>query len=59
MPAMEPGRLHRKRWSPSIGTRGRVQSDCTAAIVGIRTGVAKHTISRVKDTVCYPGAVSK
>ena len=33
---MEPGRLHRKRWPPSIGTRGRVQSDCLAAIVGIR-----------------------
>ena len=36
MPAMEPGRLHRKRWPPSIGTRGRVQLDCMAAIVGIR-----------------------
>ena len=36
MPAMEPGRLHRKRWPPSIGTRGRVQLDCLAAIVGIR-----------------------
>ncbi len=34
---MEPGRLHRKRWPPSIGTRGRVQSDCLAAIVGIRS----------------------
>ena len=34
---MEPGRLHRKRWPPSIGTRGRVQLDCMAAIVGIRS----------------------
>lgn len=33
---MEPGRLRRKRWPPSIGTRGRIQSDCLAAIVGIR-----------------------
>jgi hypothetical protein len=37
---MEPGRLHRKRWPPSIGTRGRIQSVCLAAIVGFRTGFA-------------------
>lgn len=33
---MEPGRLHWKRWPPSIGTHGRVQSDHPPAIVGIR-----------------------
>jgi hypothetical protein len=30
------GRLRRNRWPPSIGTRGRVQSESPAAIVGIR-----------------------
>jgi hypothetical protein len=39
---MELGRLHRKRWPPSIGTRGRVQSVCLAAIVGIRNLISRY-----------------
>jgi hypothetical protein len=37
MLAMEPGRIHRKRWPSSVGTHGRVQSDHPAAMVGIRS----------------------
>jgi hypothetical protein len=36
MPATTPAAFSRNRWPPSIGTRGRVQSDSLAAFVGIR-----------------------
>src|SRR5216684_2772102 len=38
------GRLRRNRWPPSIGTRGRVQSESPAAIVGIRKFLAEQLV---------------
>jgi hypothetical protein len=37
MPATTPAAFDRNRWPLSIGTRGRVQSESLAAIVGIRS----------------------
>lgn len=44
---MEPGRLHRKRWPPSIGTRGRVQSESPAAIVGMLEGSNRSRVTGI------------
>ena len=48
--SLGPGWTEGKRsgwngWPPSIGTRGRVQSDCLTAIVGIRS-VVRFTFIR-------------
>ncbi|HLH95464.1 MAG TPA: hypothetical protein VKW08_10140, partial [Xanthobacteraceae bacterium] len=61
----DPAAFSRKRWPPSIGTHGRVQSESPAAIVGIRTTpeaearklLAGPLLKQFKDV--YRGPISK
>jgi hypothetical protein len=47
-------RLRRNRWRPSIGTRGRVQSESLAAIVGIRNDGPFLPLNRSKTSGILP-----